>query len=113
MAGLTSPSAAPLDFRKFAQFAGAVRERFCRNAHLLSHRQVQVRQRSLVRELDVPARAEQAVPVSGEDGRQVVMIVIPPETAAVTHHGVVEQRAVAILSALQFTDEIRELLDLV
>src|SRR5215213_6392016 len=101
-----------LEVGEVAKLACAVGERLGRYPHLVHHRHVEVGERGFLQICHVPAQVEQSVAASGDHRRQIVMVVITAEAAAVTHHDVIEQRPVAVLGGLQLVDEVAELIDL-
>ena len=82
------------------------------NTHLVHHREVQIRERSLDGISDVAARMEQAIPAAAQESGQIVVIVISAKAASVRHHDVIEQRPIAVRRRFQFLEEVRELLHL-
>src|SRR6185369_1812695 len=92
---LTSPSAnatlaathAPLRFISDLHRACAVPERLIRNPELLEHREQQVRQRGLLRHLDVPVALELAGRAARQnDWQRVVVVLVAVAHAAAVHH---------------------------
>ena len=81
--------------------------------HAVEYGNPEVVQRRFFAVFDVPARLDRAAAAAGEQNRQVVVIVgvAVGVAAAVDDHAVVQQRAVALLDALQLRQQVGELLD--
>ena len=89
--------------------ARAVDEAVEANAHAVEQREVQVRQRRLLRIPDVIAALDAADAAARDDDRQVAMIVDVriAHAAAEQVRRVIEQRAVAVRRRLQLLQQVR------
>src|SRR5205823_6572173 len=81
------------------QLPRAVSNALRRDAHAVKHREVKIGHRRFLVELDVASGRKRAAALTGQQDRQVVVVVpvAVPDGAAINNHAIVEQRPFAFL----------------
>ena len=74
---------------------------------------MQVGERGFLGIFDVALQIEQAIAAARQHRRQVVVIVILAQTAAIGDHGAIKQRSVSVFRGFELADEVGELLNLI
>src|SRR5436190_22832946 len=97
-------------FKECVNFAFAVGKVIEANADFVKQRQVKIRERRRLRELDMTSAFHSARGTASNDDGQVRMImqIRVSHATAVEEQRMIEQRTAAVLSRFQFRDELSE-----
>ncbi len=95
------------------QLSRAVAQLFRRHAHAIEHAEIEVGERRFFLNADVLAGLERPAAFTGEQNRQLVVVVgvAVADAASQDDHGVVQKRSLAFPNSLQFFQHISELGD--